>query len=226
MKTVAVIPAYREAGRIGKTVAAVVPYVGCVVVVDDGSPDTTASEAREAGAHVLRHCINRGQGAALRTGTIAAIRLGAETVLHVDADGQHDPASIPALLRPLHEKRSDVVFGSRFLGSDPEGMPWTRGFLLRAARVFNTFIVGVPRRVTDPQSGYRAFTAQASAQIIFRQDRMAHCSEILRLVTRSSLRWQEVPVQVRYSADSLRKGQKPWNAFRIVWELFLGLFTP
>src|SRR5689334_22153339 len=100
MKVFAVIPGFREAGRIQKTIQSVLPYVDGVVVVDDGSDDTTAEEARATGVTVLRHRVNRGQGAALRTGTEAALRLGADIVLHVDADGQHDPTSIPTVLDP------------------------------------------------------------------------------------------------------------------------------
>jgi glycosyltransferase involved in cell wall biosynthesis len=225
MKTVAVIPAFREETRIGDTIRGVLPFVDAVVVVDDGSGDGTALRARETGVQVLAHRLNRGQGAALRTGTEAALRLGADIVLHVDADGQHDPSSIPGLLEPLRTGEVDVVFGSRFMGEDALGMPMNRRALLVAARTFNALAVGVPRDVTDPQSGFRALTADAVRRIPFRQDRFAHCSEILRLVTHSDLRWKEVPVRIIYSADSLKKGQKPWDAARIAWQLLLGMFA-
>ncbi|MFH1077779.1 MAG: glycosyltransferase family 2 protein [Patescibacteria group bacterium] len=224
MKVIAVIPGFREETRIGETVRGVLPYVSAAVVVDDGSGDRTAEAAKEAGAIVVRHRLNRGQGAALKTGTQAALRLGAEAILHIDADGQHDPASIPALLAPLAAGEADVVFGSRFLG-EAVGMPMSRRLLLAAARTFNALAVGVPRRVTDPQSGFRSLTADAARRVDFHQDRMAHCSEILRLVTRSTLRWREVPVRIRYSEESLKKGQKPWDAAAIAWHLFLGIFT-
>ncbi|MFA5935743.1 MAG: glycosyltransferase family 2 protein [Patescibacteria group bacterium] len=225
MKIVAVLPAFREETRIGDAIRGVLPLVDAIVVVDDGSGDGTAERAEEAGAVVLRHRLNRGQGAALRTGTEAALRLGADIVLHVDADGQHDPASIPVVLEPLRSGTADVVFGSRFLGQEATNMPTSRRILLAAARTFNAFAVGVPRRVTDPQSGFRALTAQAARTVDFRQDRFAHCSEILRLVTRSNLRWMEVPVTIRYSEESLRKGQKPWDAAHIAWQLLLGMFV-
>ncbi|MBU1032932.1 MAG: glycosyltransferase family 2 protein [Patescibacteria group bacterium] len=222
---IAVIPAFHEGPRIGQTVRAVLPYVDSVLVVDDGSPDDTCDRAKRAGAVILCHSVNRGQGAALKTGTEAALKCGADIVLHIDADGQHDPMSIPNMLQPLLEERADVVFGSRFLGHDATGMPFNRRMLLSGARTFNALAVGVPRKVTDPQSGFRALSSSAAKKINFRQDRMAHCSEILRLVTRSGLRWCEVPVRVHYSADTLRKGQKPWDAAKIAWQLFLGVFT-
>lgn len=222
MKVFAVIPAYNEASRIRGTVEGARPFVDGIVVVDDGSEDGTAEAARETGVAVLRHAINRGQGAALRTGTDAALRLGADVIVHVDADGQHDPALIPSLVQPIREGRADVVFGSRFLGLMPSDMPWSRRILLRGARTFNSLAMGIPRRVTDPQSGLRAMTREAAMTLDFRQDRMAHCSEILRLVTRSALRWTEVPIRVRYTSESLAKGQKSADALKIVWQLLIG----
>ncbi len=222
MNVFAVIPAYNEASRIRETVAGVRPLVDGVIVVDDGSTDETAAVARSLAVTVLRHAINRGQGAALRTGTDAALRLGADVIVHVDADGQHDPSLIPTLVLPIREGRADVVFGSRFMGLLPCDMPWSRRALLRAARTFNSLVMGIPRRVTDPQSGMRAMTRDAALTVDFRQDRMAHCSEILRLVTRSRLAWTEVPIRVRYTSESLAKGQRSADALKIVWQLLIG----
>src|SRR5512141_570914 len=108
MRVVAVIPAYNEEPRIGQTVRAVLPLVDTVVVVDDGSSDATADRAKEAGAVGVCHSLNRGQGAGLRTGTEAAFQLGAEIVVHVDADGQHDPSFIPSLVAPIADGRADI----------------------------------------------------------------------------------------------------------------------
>lgn len=227
MKVIAVIPAFHEATRIQATLKGISQEVDGLVIIDDGSTDGTY-EAAQACVHeksmVIRHWINRGQGAALRTGTEVALRLGADIVLHIDADGQHDPASIREIVKPLREGNADVVFGSRFLGVHPQGMPLFRKVVLTLARTFNALIMGIPRTVTDPQSGLRAMTRAAAERIVFRQDRMAHCSEILRLVTRSPLRWIEVPVRVRYSVDTLAKGQSSADAFKIVWHLLIGMF--
>ena len=132
MKTVAVIPAYFEGSRIARVITDVKAFVDEVVVVDDGSTDITTKTARAAGAKVFRHAVNRGQGAALRTGTEAALKLGADIVVHLDADGQHDPATIPALVKEI-EAGSDVVFGSRFFGAAAVGMPAHRKYLLGLA---------------------------------------------------------------------------------------------
>jgi len=160
----------------------------------------------------------------LKTGTQAALKLGADIIVHIDADGQQDPQAISKLVEPIKEGKADVVFGSRFLGIDPEGMPAVRRTVLILGKLFSQFILGIPRQMTDPQSGLRAMSAKAARQIDFKQDRMAHCSEILRLVTRSELRWMEVPVRVLYTKDTLAKGNQTSDAFRIVWHLFLGMF--
>ncbi|MFA6429383.1 MAG: glycosyltransferase family 2 protein [Patescibacteria group bacterium] len=226
MKVVAVMPAFHEAPRIQAAILGVRQHIPLIVVVDDGSLDGTADRAREVGALVLRHPINRGQGAALKTGTQAALLLGADIVVHVDADGQHDPSGLPGLVAPLLSGEADVVFGSRYLGVEPQGMPLSRRMLHRGIRLFNAFALGIPHRVTDPQTGLRAFHVRAWPCMDFSQDMMAHASEILRLVTTSSLRWREVPALVHYSTETLDRvqGQKAWNAFHIVWELFLGRF--
>jgi glycosyltransferase involved in cell wall biosynthesis len=225
MKTAAVIPAYNEGSRIREALLAIRPHADLLVVVDDGSTDDTYEAARALQDVVaLRHAVNRGQGAALKTGTDAALALGADAIVHIDADGQHNPAHIQRLIDSLKSGECDVAFGSRFLGERSTGMPTARRALLGLARQFNALALGIPRRVTDPQSGFRALTADAARKISFSQDRFAHCSEILRLVTRSDLPWKEVPVEIRYSADTLRKGQGPLDAFKIVWQLIIGAF--
>lgn len=224
MKVVAVIPAYNEVSRIAATIAEILAQTPYILVVDDGSKDGTGARAREAGARVVTHVLNRGQGAALKTGTHAALRWGADYIVHIDADGQHDPACLPSLLEPLQSAQADVVLSSRFLGVKAEGMPRTRRLVLRAARLFNAYILGVPHVITDPQCGLRAFSAEAAKRIVFSHDGMAHASEILREVTRSGLRWREVPTRIRYSAETLAKGVKTTDAFHIAWQLFLGKF--
>lgn len=218
MKIVGVMPAYEEAARIGKTLREMRPFFDFLIVVDDGSLDATADVARAEGVMVIRHALNRGQGAALKTGTLAALEEHADVIIHVDADGQHDPGSLAILLEPIRAREADVVFGSRFLGS---GLPSSRKWLLRVARLFNAYALGIPRTITDPQSGLRAMTALAARRIGFMQDRMAHCSEILRLVTHSDLRWREVPIRIRYSTETLAKGQRPLDALKIMWQILI-----
>ena len=223
MRVFAVIAAFRETPRVRASVEACLPFVEKVIVVDDGSHDGTAEEAVKGGAIVLQHAINRGQGAALKTGTLAALKMGADCIVHIDADGQHDPSYIPSLLAPIKAGEADVVFGSRFMGIKAVGMPLKRRILMNGIRLFNVFVLGISSRVTDPQTGLRAFHAEAGHKLDFQQDRMAHCSEILQFTTRH-FRWKEVPVQVRYSKETLAKGQWRGGAIRIVWQLLVGAF--
>lgn len=223
MRVFAVMPAFREVSRVRAAVQGCLPFVERVLVVDDGSHDGTAEEAKQAGALVISHSINRGQGAALKTGTIAAIKLGADVIVHIDADGQHDPSFIPELVRPLQSGEAEIVFGSRFMGMKPYGMPVRRRLLLVAARIFNTFILGIPSTVSDPQTGLRAFPAATARELNFHQDGMAHCSEILRIATHR-FRWKEVPIRVSYSRETLAKGQHRGGSWGVVWQLLVGAF--
>lgn len=216
-----VVPAYREAKAIGPVVASLTEAGWPVVVVDDGSDDDTAVAARAAGARVVRHPVNLGQGAALRTGFAWALaQPGTRFVVTFDADGQHDPAAVATLLAPLVAGEADVVLGSRFL--DPAAslaVPPLRRMLLRVATWVGRVTTGLP--LTDAHNGLRAFTAMALRQLELTQDRMAHASEIQAEIARHRLRCLERPVRVSYTAYSLAKGQRLVDAVSILWDLLL-----
>lgn len=215
----AVIPAYNEGGAIGRVVAGLVERGVDVVVVDDGSPDDTGSRALAAGATVLRHEVNRGQGAALQTGMAYGLARGAEILVTFDADGQHDPDDLPRLVAPLREGAAEIALGSRFLGDGGE-IPAGRRLVLRAAVLFTRLTSRV--RVTDAHNGLRAFSRRAAERIDLHLDRMAHASEIIDQIRRSGLRFTEVPVRVRYTEYSRRKGQSSLAAARIAIDYLLG----
>jgi glycosyltransferase involved in cell wall biosynthesis len=215
----AVVPAYNEAQVLGESVRALAAAALRVVVVDDGSTDDTAAVARTAGATVLRHAINRGQGAALQTGIAYALRRGAEQIVTFDADGQHGVEAVPELLQPLLDGRADVVLGSRFLDGQSR-VPMLRRLTLKAAIVFTRVMTGM--RITDTHNGLRALTRRAAECIALRQDRMAHASEILDQIAAARLRYVEVPVHIRYSDYSRRKGQGSLGAFRVALDYLLG----
>ena len=153
-----VIPAYNEADRIGPVVEAVGQAVAWpVLVIDDGSRDGTADRAREAGATVLRHGINIGYGAAVHTGIKYAYRHGCSCLVQLDADGQHDPAGLKDLLRPVVDGEADYVIGSRFLPI--QGVEPYRGSLIRrvGSRVISLLVrLFTGLRITDPTSGFVA----------------------------------------------------------------------
>jgi len=214
-----VVPAYKEAARIRATLAELLPRFPNAVVVDDGSPDESGAIARACGAWVLRHPLNRGQGAALQTGIDFALLRGAAVVVTFDSDGQHDPADIPAVVAPLLAGDADVTLGSRFLGRTV-GMPFTRWAVLKLAVAFTRVVSRV--RVTDTHNGLRGFTRAAAAAVRIRQDRMSHASEIFDEIRRLGLRYREVPVTVRYTAATLAKGQSSLNAVRVAWQFLVG----
>jgi polyprenyl-phospho-N-acetylgalactosaminyl synthase len=210
-----VVAAYNEAGVIADVVRPLVSEGYAVVVVDDGSIDDTAKLARAAGAALLRHAINRGQGAALQSGLRYALERGARIVITFDADGQHAVEDLPRLLEPILESEADVVLGSRFL-EHTAAVPPIRRLLLRAAVVFTGVASGVT--LTDAHNGMRALTRCAAEQLDLRLDRMAHASEIIDQIARLRLRVVEVPVAIRYTPYSLSKGQRAGNAVRIAWD--------
>ena len=214
-----IMPAYHEAARIGATLQTLLPHYPNVVVIDDGSRDATRQVAHEAGAWVLRHEVNSGQGAALQTGLEFALRQGADYLVTFDADGQHDPADIAKLLAPLERGEADVALGSRFLGQTVN-MPFTRKLILKAGVIFTRLVSNI--KVTDAHNGLRAFTRQAASRIQLLQDRMAHASEILDQIRQEQLRYVEVPVTIRYTAETLAKGQGSMQAVKIAGELLLG----
>ncbi|MEM7474847.1 MAG: glycosyltransferase family 2 protein [Planctomycetota bacterium] len=214
-----VIAAYNEASRIGETVHGLVSS-GCnIVVVDDGSHDATSDVAKSLPVWVLRHPINSGQGAALQTGIDFALSRGAEAIVTFDADGQHDPADLPKMLRPVLNEEVDAVLGSRFLGH-AESIPFARRVLLKLAILFTRLTTGL--QLTDTHNGFRVFSRSAAQLIRIRQPRMAHASEILDQIAKLKLRHVEVPVTIRYSQDSLEKGQTTWDAVRISGQLLAG----
>jgi glycosyltransferase involved in cell wall biosynthesis len=213
-----VIAAYNEGGVIAGVVRPLVAAGYHVAVVDDGSRDDTASRAHDAGAAVLRHVINRGQGAALQSGLRFALRQGAQIVVTFDADGQHSADDVPRLVRPIADQTADIVLGSRFL-EHAAAVPMARRVLLRFAIVFTGVMSGV--KLTDAHNGLRAMSRRAAEQVDLQLDRMAHASEIIDQLARTGLPLVEMPVRVRYTTYSLEKGQRAGNAARIVWDYLL-----
>jgi glycosyltransferase involved in cell wall biosynthesis len=213
-----VIPAYNEASVLTGSIQDLLRLGVSVVVVDDGSADDTAAVARVAGALVLRHPVNLGQGASLQTGIDFALSRGARVLVSFDADGQHLARDVPALLAALDEG-ADVALGSRFSGHI-EGASRGRILFLQSVVLVSNTLSGL--RLTDAHCGLRAFRASSSAALRLSQPRMAHASEFLRNVKRANLRVVEVPVTIRYTGYSHSKGQRPRDALRILFDLLFG----
>jgi glycosyltransferase involved in cell wall biosynthesis len=217
-----VIPAYSEEGKVGRVVAAARAQTGAdVLVVDDGSTDATAAEARAAGARVASHAVNLGYGAALQTGYRYALRHGYDAVLQLDADGQHDPESIPRLLEALD--RADVVVGSRFLGMGSYRPPLARRLGMRLFGLVGSLLSG--KRLTDPTSGYQAISREALR--FYSHERYPADypdADVLAMGVRAGLRLEEVPVVMRASEDGKSMHGGLWRPLYYVFRMSLALF--
>lgn len=214
-----VIPAYNAQHTVGRVLAELrAKGFGDVVVVDDGSADGTGEAAARAGAAVLTHAINRGQGAALRTGIAYALAQGAEVIVTFDADGQHRAADLSRLIEPVARGDVDVALGSRFLRRKTR-MPLSRQLVLRVGVLVQWVLYGI--RLSDAHNGLRALSRRAAEAIRIDADRMEHASEIVDEIKRHGLRYCEVPVTILYSRDTLVRGQSAWNSLRIGAKMLL-----
>lgn len=219
MKITAVIPAYNEQETTKEVVEQAKPKVTEVILVDDGSTDQTALLAKAAGAEVVSHFLNRGQGAALQTGIKLALKRGADIILTFDADGQHQVEDIEKVVKPILLGEFEVVLGSRFLERSSK-IPWVKLIVLKLAVIFTRLTTGL--KITDTHNGFRGFSRRAAELINITQDGMAHASEIIAEIKRHKLRFKEAPVKILYTPYSEKKGQSIFASFQILLDLFLG----
>ena len=189
------IPCHNEARFVGPIVRTLVPMVHRVVVVDDGSTDHTARVAADAGALVIQHPTNQGYGRALRSCFETAVSLQADVLVTLDGDGQHDPAEVRALIRPIESGEADLVIGSRHLGAFA-GIPAYRR--LGIAVITGLYNSGARDRVTDAQSGYRAYHRSVFSRLEVKEAGMGASVEILVKARAMGFRFQEVPITCRY----------------------------
>lgn len=222
-RVLVVMPAYNEGQRIRRVAEDVARELAAdVLVVDDGSADDTAEEARRGGAIVASHPVNLGYGAALQTGYRFALRNGYQAVIQLDADGQHDPRSIPALLAAL--EGADVVVGSRFLDGGSYRPPLVRRIGMWFFGRIASALAG--RRITDATSGFQAVSRAALSFYAHERYPVDYPdADVLAMVARSGLRLAEVPVRMLPSPEG--KGMhsgllKPlYYVFRMSLALFL-----
>jgi glycosyltransferase involved in cell wall biosynthesis len=222
-KVFIVIAAYNEEYSVPKVIKELqnAGYKN-VIVVDDGSKDKTYKAALNAGATVLQHIVNRGQGAALKTGIDYALEHGADIIVTFDADGQHRVEDISAMLKPVKSGKYDVTFGSRFLKKD-SGVPFVRRVLLKTGIIIVWLFYGV--KMTDAHNGFRAISRNAAEKIKITSDRMAHASEIVEEVHRNKLKYNEVPVVIRYTEETLKKGHGSFaEGCRILYNMIMKKF--
>jgi glycosyltransferase involved in cell wall biosynthesis len=212
--TVALVPAYNEARFIGSLVLAALAHVDKVVVVDDGSSDQTVEIARRAGATVIRHHANRGKAAAVNTGFTYLRQLKPRAVVMLDGDGQHAADDIPRVLTPIVEDGADIVVGSRFLNIKSD-IPVYRQIGQHGLNLATNLASGV--RISDTQSGYRAFSKRAIEELSFGQGGFSIESEMQFLIRDHDLRVVEVPIQVTYDEPAKR------NPFRHGMQVINGI---
>jgi glycosyltransferase involved in cell wall biosynthesis len=192
---VIIIPAFNEERFIGSVILRARKFADALIVVDDGSADATAEIAAEAGAIVERHVLNQGKGGALNTGFHKARSLGADVVVVLDGDGQHSPGEIPALIAPILSGQADMVIGSRYLDRRST-VPRSRILGHQVVTFLTNFASG--QRVTDSQSGFRAFSTRAIHLITFTSRSFSVESEMQFFAKQHDLKLVEIPILIRY----------------------------
>ena len=212
-----VVPLYNEAQVVREVIEDARRTFPHIVVVDDGSRDDSAAQAEAAGAVVVRHPINLGQGAALQTGIRYVLeRTDARYLITFDADGQHSAADAAAMVAAAREEDLAIVLGSRFLkGPSPVGR--LKRLVLATAAVVASRTTGM--HLTDAHNGLRLLRRDAAEQLNLRQNRMAHASEIIRQLGATGLPWREFPVHIAYTEYSKAKGQSLLNSVNILVDL-------
>ena len=220
-----VIPAFNE-GTVIKEVIEEIWAIGnySIVVVDDGSKDGTAKNASVySDVTVVRHKINRGKGAATKTGIVAAHRLGASIIVTMDGDGQHDPGDIPSLVKPILKDNYEAVLGIRRkkIGE----MPFIKIIANKIGNTVTWLLYGM--HVSDSQSGFRAYSRHAANIIDTRADKYEYDSKVIREINSNRLRFIEVPISVRYTDYSMGKTQKQGfingikTLVRMIWDMLI-----
>ena len=198
---VAIIPAYNEEKALADVIGKTLENVDEVIVVDDGSSDKTSEVAIEAGARVIKHSVNLGKGEALKSGFKA---IGDDSIIiTIDGDGQHNPSEIPDLVRPIVEDGADLVNGSRYMNGPEENTPAYRRVGQKVLDIATNISAGT--KVTDSQSGFRAFSPQSKNVFRFKDTGFGIESEMLVDAAEAGLKIVEVPITVRYDLDGSTK---------------------
>jgi glycosyltransferase involved in cell wall biosynthesis len=194
---VAAIAAFNEEKTIAKIIARAMRHVDGVIVIDDGSTDDTAMIAKQLGAQVFSHEKNKGYGAAISSCFSMARDLGADVLVTLDGDGQHDPEQIPKVIEPILDGQADVVIGSRFHEGSNREIPRYR---LAGMRILNAATNRVSKqRITDSQSGFRSYSKKAIDSIKIYETGMGATSEIAVRADDAGLTIAEVPISVAYA---------------------------
>ncbi len=218
-RCVVVVPLFNEETVITGVVTDLQKHFSRIVCVDDGSSDGSAEAARRAGATVIAHPMNLGQGAALQTGITWAKRKGdLDYMITFDGDGQHKVDDVVDMLSYARRRDLAIVFGSRFM--DKRTKPdIAKRIVLKVAVLITRVVTGL--QLTDAHNGLRVIRADALEHVNLIQDRMSHATEIVHQLAKSGLVWKEYPVEVLYTEYSKRKGQSLLNSINILFDLIV-----
>lgn len=200
-RIVAIIPAYNEEDALADVIAKTSQYVDEVIIVNDGSSDRTAEVAIEAGAKLISHSTNLGKGEALKSGFEAID--DDSIIVTIDGDGQHNPDEIPAIIKPIIEDGADLVNGSRYMNGPEENTPAYRRVGQKVLDIATNISAGI--KVTDSQSGFRAFSPRTKGVFRFKDTGFGIESEMLVDAAEAGLKIVEVPITVRYDLDGSTK---------------------
>jgi len=189
------IPAFNEEKNIGPIVAKLKQKYEHVVVCDDGSSDMTATIASSLGAHVIQHKKNQGYGSAIRTIFNEARKIDGDVLVTFDADGQHQISEIDLMLKPILENKADIVIGSRFLGKTKD-LPKYRKIGIKTITNLTNVVTG--SKITDSQSGFRAYSKKVLEEISPTESGMGISTEILIKSSKKEMRITEIPITISY----------------------------
>ncbi len=214
-----VIPAYNEEKSIGRVLEKIKKQgYKNIIVIDDGSTDKTSFLAKKSGAEVIKHPINRGQGAALATGIEYCLKYtNAEYIVTFDADGQHRIEDLEKFMNYLIENKADIAIGTRF--KTKTKINFLKKLVLKGGIIYTFLVSGL--WLSDTHNGYRVLTRKAAKKIKIIMDDFTHASEILDEISRKKIKYVEVPTKIIYSKYAIKKGQKIRNAIKIALEMLI-----
>lgn len=222
-----VIPCYNEGSVIQDVIENARKTFPNIVAVNDGSADDSAERIHAAGAHLVNHPVNLGQGAAIQTGVeYARMQPGAEYFVTFDADGQHQVKDVLAMLERLRTEPIDIIVGTRFgrPRKEDDQVPWIKRVVLK------TVVMLSPRTrrlgLTDAHNGLRAFNKKAAMELNLRMNGMSHASEFVTIMDEKKWRVAEQPVDILYTEYSMSKGQSLINGVNILADGFLARKLP
>jgi polyprenyl-phospho-N-acetylgalactosaminyl synthase len=214
-----VIPTFNEAGSIEKVIDDLFYYgYEKIVVVDDASTDKTSETVKTFNVFLIKHPVNMGPGAAIKTGIDFALLDGADIIVTFDADGQHLAKDIHDLVWPIISNKADITLGNRFLNKTSK-VPIFKTIILKAGALLMFLMYGILS--SDSHNGLKAISRSAALKIDIRSNGWEYCSEVIEEIMLKKIKYQEVPVTVKYTDYSIKKGQKIYNSFYIFSKMFI-----